>query len=59
MVNLVQQAMHGTSIPSKYDGKSDENMTNLLFFNLAWLSNVNDIKVKFFKVIYLGPWGSD
>ncbi len=43
MVNLVQQAMHGTRlIPSKYDGKSDENMTNLLFFNLAWLSNIND-----------------
>jgi hypothetical protein len=36
MVNLVQQAMHGTSIiPSKYDGKSDENMTKILTF--FWL----------------------
>ena len=35
LVNLVQQAMHGTSlIPSKYDGKSDERITGRKFFFL-------------------------
>ncbi len=28
-------------------------------FVLAWLSNVNDIEVNFFKVIYLGLQSSD
>jgi hypothetical protein len=32
---------------------------NILTFVLAWLSNINDIEVNFFKVIYLSPCTSN
>jgi hypothetical protein len=55
--------MQGTSIPSKNDGKSDENMTKFFFFFsyninfvLAWLSNVFGLN---FKVDLPGPCTSN
>jgi hypothetical protein len=43
----------------KNDGKSDEKYDEIFNIFLAWLSNINDIKVNFFKVIYLGPCTSN
>ena len=43
----------------KNDGESDEKYDENFSIFLAWLSNINDIKVNFFKAIYLGPWWSD
>ena len=56
MVNLVQQAMHGTSIiPSRKDGrKSDENDESFILTSLFWLG-FQIYLVKTLKLICQAP----